>query len=60
MTVTDQAWSQATQDYGFKGIPCTVLIDQQGMVRQVKVGFSPANMKAIDDEIEKLLTKTEK
>jgi thiol-disulfide isomerase/thioredoxin len=55
LTLTTDAWKQAAQDYGFKGIPCTVLIDQQGMVRQVKVGFSPQNMKAIDDEIEKLV-----
>jgi thiol-disulfide isomerase/thioredoxin len=43
--------------YGVTGIPHVVVIDQQGIVRLMKVGSGEENAKAIGDLIDKLLTK---
>jgi thiol-disulfide isomerase/thioredoxin len=57
-TVTKDDWKAAVnQDYGVKGIPTAVLIDQNGVVRLIKVGSGPANAQAIEKQIEELLEK---
>ena len=48
MAVSKQDWKQIGQDYGIKGIPTAVVIDQDGIVKLLKVGSGPANAKAID------------
>jgi hypothetical protein len=42
-----------------QGIPQAVLMDQQGVIRMIKVGSGPQNAKALEDEIKKLLGITE-
>ena len=37
------------------GIPQAVLLDQQGVIRMIKVGSGPKNAKDLEDEIKKLL-----
>jgi thiol-disulfide isomerase/thioredoxin len=49
--------STASKDYGVTGIPQAVLIDRHGVVRMIKVGSGPANAKALDDMIKKLLAE---
>jgi thiol-disulfide isomerase/thioredoxin len=41
--------------YHVSGIPTAVLIDRKGTVRSVKVGFSEAGMKALEEKIKELL-----
>jgi cytochrome c biogenesis protein CcmG/thiol:disulfide interchange protein DsbE len=43
------------QRYGVTGIPCTVLIDKDGVVQDVTVGFDPAGEEKLSGNIEKLL-----
>ncbi len=42
------------QAYGSESIPMQVLIDQQGIVRRVSVGYSPALVDQLRSAIEKL------
>ncbi|MBS1727613.1 MAG: TlpA family protein disulfide reductase [Armatimonadetes bacterium] len=44
-----------SQAYGVWGIPETVIIDKQGVIRDIKVGYDPAQEAAIKKEIEDLL-----
>lgn len=44
-------WSE----FGVRGIPQAVLIDQEGKVAMVKVGSGPANAEALHEKIEELL-----
>ena len=44
-------------DYKVKGIPKTVIIDQEGVVRHVHVGFSSGLGERLKDEINKLLSE---
>lgn len=41
--------------FGVSGIPHVVVIDRQGVVHKVKVGYSPASFKEFRQEVEKLL-----
>jgi hypothetical protein len=43
--------------YAVEGIPQVVLIDKQGKIRQIKVGYSEGSAKQIEDMIEKLLAE---
>ena len=43
------------QQYGVRGIPQTVIVDGQGNVAAVHVGFSPALRQQLTEELEKLL-----
>ncbi len=41
--------------YHVRGIPCVVVIDADGIVQGRKVGYSPAGMKALAEDIDRLL-----
>ncbi|MBS1723150.1 MAG: TlpA family protein disulfide reductase [Armatimonadetes bacterium] len=41
--------------YGISGIPTTILIDRNGVVHEVHVGYSPESFKAFRAEVEKLV-----
>lgn len=43
--------------YRVQGIPTTVIIDRQGVIRSVSVGFGPGGEEALDQAIEKVLGK---
>ncbi|MBI3894207.1 MAG: TlpA family protein disulfide reductase [Candidatus Wallbacteria bacterium] len=43
------------QKYGVQGIPCTVVIDKDGIVRQVHTGYSNDLEGVLADSVEKLL-----
>lgn len=45
-----------SEAYGVSGIPCVVLIDRQGMVRNVQVGFGPGEGTRLAREIDAILT----
>jgi thiol-disulfide isomerase/thioredoxin len=47
--------STFSKNYLVTGIPMAVVIDQKGKIRLIKVGSAPANAKAIESLIEKLL-----
>jgi thiol-disulfide isomerase/thioredoxin len=55
MAITKDNWGKAGQEYGFRGIPTVAVVDRQGIIRMVRVGSSPANAQAIQEEIRKLL-----
>ena len=40
------------EQYGVQGIPTLVLLDKKGVVRWIRVGYSPS-----DDELDKLVEK---
>ncbi|MGI9015218.1 MAG: redoxin domain-containing protein [Phycisphaerales bacterium] len=42
-------------DYGVSAIPCVVIVDQKGVVRDVSVGYSPNKAEHLTEVIEKLL-----
>ena len=42
-------------DYKVQGIPKTVVIDQEGIIRHVEVGFSENTASRINEKISKLL-----
>jgi thiol-disulfide isomerase/thioredoxin len=42
-------------DYKAEGIPELVVIDRKGVVRMVKAGATPANVKAVTEKIEELI-----
>lgn len=42
--------------YSVSGIPCSVLIDQEGLVQKVSVGFMPGQEDELAEDIEALLT----
>lgn len=44
--------------YAVQGIPHLVLIDQEGKIRLVRVGSSPANVKDVSDTLKELLGKS--
>ena len=44
-------------DYKVQGIPKTVVIDQEGIIRHVEVGFSGKTTARISEQISKLLDK---
>jgi thiol-disulfide isomerase/thioredoxin len=46
---------QTFQDYGVIEVPHLVVIDQKGIVRQVRVGGTDANAKAVEEEFRGLL-----
>jgi thiol-disulfide isomerase/thioredoxin len=52
-----QADDSLSDYYGVTGIPHVVVIDQQGIVRMMKVGSGEANAKAIEGLIAELLKK---
>lgn len=41
--------------YGVTGIPCVVIVDQKGVVRDVSVGYAPGNGEKLAKKIEALL-----
>jgi peroxiredoxin len=43
------------QRFGLKGLPTTVVIDQMGYCRLVRLGFSPVIKKQIETQIDRLL-----
>jgi thiol-disulfide isomerase/thioredoxin len=51
--------SDYNKQLAVQGIPQAVLLDQQGVIRMIKVGSGPQNAKALEDEIKKLLGITE-
>ena len=50
-----QTSSDAFANYKIKSIPTIVLIDRKGVVQMVKVGASPAGLKALEAKIKELL-----
>ena len=42
-------------DYKVEGIPEMVLIDRKGIIRMVKAGNSPANVKALTEKVAELV-----
>jgi hypothetical protein len=49
--------SEMGSEYGVRGIPHVVLIDQQGIVQLVKTGAGPETAKAIHSKIQELVTR---
>ncbi|MFO1065765.1 MAG: redoxin domain-containing protein [Pirellulales bacterium] len=47
--------STYNEQFGVTGIPQAVLIDQDGVIRMIKVGSGEANAKALETEIKRLL-----
>ena len=57
LTVALDKTSAVGNSYKVKGIPQTVVIDQEGIVRFVHVGFSSSIGKQLEKEIKELLSK---
>ena len=57
LTVALDKTSAVGNSYMVKGIPQTVVIDQDGIVRFVHVGFSSSTGKQLEKEIKELLSK---
>ena len=57
LTVALDKTSAVGNSYKVKGIPQTVVIDQEGIVRFVHVGFSSSTGKQLEKEIKELLSK---
>jgi thiol-disulfide isomerase/thioredoxin len=56
MTVPrDDSKKVIQNEYKAEGIPELVVIDRKGIIRMVKAGNSPANVKALTEEVEKLV-----
>lgn len=55
ITVALDAESEAAEGYGVRGIPTLVLIDQQGTVQSVHVGYSPTLEETLHQELDDLL-----
>ena len=49
--------STLSKYYGVSGIPHVTVIDKTGKIRMTRVGSGPANAKAIEELIEKLLAE---
>lgn len=47
--------SDISRQYAVRGIPCVVVIDREGIVQGRKVGFSTAGMRALREDLERLL-----
>lgn len=47
--------SEMSSDYGVRGIPHVVLIDQEGVVQLVKTGAGKATAEEIEAKIKELL-----
>ena len=52
--------SQTGRLYGVEGIPQTVVIGKDGIVKEVHVGYSPGSEAKIKQEIEELLAEEKK
>jgi thiol-disulfide isomerase/thioredoxin len=46
--------------YGVQGFPTLIIVDQEGVVRDVHVGYSPDLREKVSKKIDELLTKTAK
>jgi thiol-disulfide isomerase/thioredoxin len=57
MTVPQDEWKKASQNYGVKGIPTAVLVDRDGNVKMIRVGASDKNAKDLEDAIERMVTE---
>jgi thiol-disulfide isomerase/thioredoxin len=55
MTVPRDERKKVFSDYKAEGIPQLVLIDRKGVVRMVKAGNSPENVKALTEKIAELV-----
>lgn len=53
--LSKEDWKKSSASYNIRGIPHAVLIDRLGVVRMVKVGFSPANAEALTEMVKKLI-----
>jgi len=59
-TVLYDPASETPELYGVMGMPTSVLIDREGVVRHVHKGFKPSDMKKIKKEIDALLKEPAK
>lgn len=54
-TVLSDAGGQCAQEFGVKAMPSSYLIDGQGIVREVHLGFRPDEAKQFRAQVERLL-----
>ena len=54
-TVLYDPASETPELYNVMGMPTSVLIDREGVVRYIHKGFKPSDMKKIKKEVDKLL-----
>jgi thiol-disulfide isomerase/thioredoxin len=54
-TVLADAGGQCPQDFGVKAMPSSYLIDRQGVVRHVHLGFKPTEAEQLRKQVEALL-----
>ena len=54
-TVLADASGQCPQDFGVKAMPSSYLIDRQGVVRHVHLGFKPSESDQLRKQVEALL-----
>jgi thiol-disulfide isomerase/thioredoxin len=49
--------SQSMRAFRTSGIPTTVLIDREGIVRQVQVGYAPGAVRGLEQQVQALLAE---
>ena len=54
-TILADASGQCPQDFGVKAMPSSYLIDRQGVVRHVHLGFKPSEAPQLREQIEAML-----
>ncbi len=59
VVLSDEDHAEMGKAYKISGIPHVALVDREGNIRMVKVGAGPANAKAIEEEIKKLLANAD-
>ncbi len=57
MRVLVDPQSQSMRAFHTSGIPTTVLIDGEGIVRQVQVGYDPRAVGGLDQQVQALLAE---
>jgi len=57
MPLGDFDFGRTTSAYHVTGFPTVVLIDRQGIIRKVNVGYDPEDAKALGDEIKRLIAE---
>ncbi len=53
--VAKSAWQKVAQDYKVHGLPTVVVIDREGVVRLVRLGYGSANADAVEEMVRRLV-----